>query len=595
MVEFQGLDLPALGIDPSILSGSFDPNTMAFTPGPTGAAGLAQLQQMAQSPEIQKTVSEAPLFNYSALKGGEPQLMPAGGQYSTPYYAAYTNDNDFAGAVMAGEGQKVRIMDPRNGDVIYEGVGPEGAKQATAIANSVSQSEGRKASWHIQVGDGENWTSVASDRYDPKKQGFLGKLADIALPILGAVLAPMTGGMRAAMAAGLGAAGGSALSSAAQGRSLKDTLLRATLSGVGAGVVGPAAGRVLGGTSIIPGSDQVFSAGMSLDAMSPWVAEGLSSTLPSFGGGVAGGLASAASSPALGNLVGELVVKGMSPAAANAVAQKALVASLGAAGGSAVGGALSSTPAPQTTQSPDEISELVVERAKNALPTPALDVALPAAAGAAAGAAASPTLLKAIQSGDPKQVGDWVKANPLQAAALGLTVAGGIFGGSQQGGQYGAPAGAGAAGTRSSLGSVYGAQLPTANMPGLPAGGQRQAADMSGVDWLRYGFGPERKFYQNFAVGGYAEGGEPEPRRSFAVIGDGDGREDKIHAKLSDGEYVIDAETVALLGNGSSRAGAAKLDQFRVNVRKHKGRGLAKGKFSVNAKAPEAYLKGGRV
>ena len=82
--------------------------------------------------------------------------------------------------------------------------------------------------------------------------------------------------------------------------------------------------------------------------------------------------------------------------------------------------------------------------------------------------------------------------------------------------------------------------------------------------------------------------------RAFAVNGAGDGREDKIDAKLSDGEYVIDAETVALLGNGSSKAGAAQLDKFRVNVRKHKGQKLASGKFSANAKSPEAYLAGGR-
>lgn len=82
--------------------------------------------------------------------------------------------------------------------------------------------------------------------------------------------------------------------------------------------------------------------------------------------------------------------------------------------------------------------------------------------------------------------------------------------------------------------------------------------------------------------------------RAFAVNGAGDGRADKIDAKLSDGEYVIDAETVALLGNGSSKAGAAQLDKFRVNIRKHKGRKLASGKFSANAKSPEAYLAGGR-
>jgi len=78
----------------------------------------------------------------------------------------------------------------------------------------------------------------------------------------------------------------------------------------------------------------------------------------------------------------------------------------------------------------------------------------------------------------------------------------------------------------------------------------------------------------------------------FAVRGPGTGRSDDIPANLSDGEYVIDAETVALLGDGSSKAGADKLDRFRVNVRKHKGKSLAAGRFSVAAKRPEVYLKG---
>lgn len=74
--------------------------------------------------------------------------------------------------------------------------------------------------------------------------------------------------------------------------------------------------------------------------------------------------------------------------------------------------------------------------------------------------------------------------------------------------------------------------------------------------------------------------------------GTGSGRDDTINAKLSDGEYVIDAETVALLGNGSTKAGAAALDQMREQIRKQKGRMLAKGKFSPNAKSPLAYMKG---
>ena len=89
---------------------------------------------------------------------------------------------------------------------------------------------------------------------------------------------------------------------------------------------------------------------------------------------------------------------------------------------------------------------------------------------------------------------------------------------------------------------------------------------------------------------------EPEKKAmgGYAVGGPGDGRSDEIPAMLSDGEYVIDAETVALLGNGSNKAGAQQLDRFRANIRKHKGRGLARGDFSVKAKAPDAYLPKGR-
>ena len=76
-------------------------------------------------------------------------------------------------------------------------------------------------------------------------------------------------------------------------------------------------------------------------------------------------------------------------------------------------------------------------------------------------------------------------------------------------------------------------------------------------------------------------------------LGAGDGRSDSIDARLSDGEYVIDAETVALLGNGSTKAGAAMLDQMRQGIRKQKGKALARGKFSPDAKSPLAYMKGG--
>jgi hypothetical protein len=130
----------------------------------------------------------------------------------------------------------------------------------------------------------------------------------------------------------------------------------------------------------------------------------------------------------------------------------------------------------------------------------------------------------------------------------------------------------------------------------IPAG-----MDLRGATSPYAGYGPGTLGEETFKrVTGMAHGGamgyaRGSSRDSFAVEGPGTGRSDDIPAVLSDGEYVIDAETVALLGDGSSKAGAKKLDEMRVKVRKHKGRNLAKGKFSVNAKRPEKYLSGGRT
>ena len=88
-----------------------------------------------------------------------------------------------------------------------------------------------------------------------------------------------------------------------------------------------------------------------------------------------------------------------------------------------------------------------------------------------------------------------------------------------------------------------------------------------------------------------ARGGALSAVARFAQ-GAGSGRADTIDAKLSDGEYVIDAETVALIGDGSSKEGAKRLEQMRRGVRSHKGKTLAKGQISPNARSPLSYLKG---
>jgi hypothetical protein len=183
------------------------------------------------------------------------------------------------------------------------------------------------------------------------------------------------------------------------------------------------------------------------------------------------------------------------------------------------------------------------------------------------------------------------------------------------GGEDAGSAGTYGGGGTGRLNPIFSAKLPSAGGLGT-IGANRTVRPMGDVDWLTYGQRPELNFYDYAAQAAlptpvtqpipnnpagpimadrdptrFAKGGRTE----FAVNGLGTGRSDDIPAVLSDGEYVIDAETVALLGDGSSKAGAKKLDELRVKVRKHKGKKLAKGRFSANAKKPEAYLSGGRI
>ena len=126
----------------------------------------------------------------------------------------------------------------------------------------------------------------------------------------------------------------------------------------------------------------------------------------------------------------------------------------------------------------------------------------------------------------------------------------------------------------------------------------RQRMTLNPADYYTYGRRPETTYYGPASTTKTAVDEEESPSIKAAmggplsryIGGPGTGRSDSIDAKLSDGEYVIDAETVALLGDGSSKAGAKRLDQFRANIRKQKGRELAKGKFSPDAKRPEQYL-----
>src|SRR6267154_1266792 len=117
-----------------------------------------------------------------------------------------------------------------------------------------------------------------------------------------------------------------------------------------------------------------------------------------------------------------------------------------------------------------------------------------------------------------------------------------------------------------------------------------------------YGSRPSVDFYggnQTPEVQGQARGGaisgidDADPASGSRYMGSsapGGGVDDTIPARLSNNEYVLDSQTMSMLGDGNPDEGARKIDKFRQNIRKHKGRALAKGRMAPDAKEPEEYL-----
>jgi hypothetical protein len=78
-------------------------------------------------------------------------------------------------------------------------------------------------------------------------------------------------------------------------------------------------------------------------------------------------------------------------------------------------------------------------------------------------------------------------------------------------------------------------------------------------------------------------------RQGDAVKGPGDGQSDDIPAMLADGEFVIPADVVAALGNGSNKAGADKLYDMMHNIRRQARQGNPKD-LPKPAKSPLQYM-----
>ena len=83
----------------------------------------------------------------------------------------------------------------------------------------------------------------------------------------------------------------------------------------------------------------------------------------------------------------------------------------------------------------------------------------------------------------------------------------------------------------------------------------------------------------------YSEGGAG----TTYIQGRGDGTSDQIPAMVANSEFVLPADIVSALGNGSSDSGADILDQFIKTIRAHK-HSNPPGELPPESKGPLEYL-----
>ena len=128
--------------------------------------------------------------------------------------------------------------------------------------------------------------------------------------------------------------------------------------------------------------------------------------------------------------------------------------------------------------------------------------------------------------------------------------------------------------------------------PVLMRGKQAQHANLFGLGGIPLypiaGKAEGGSISQNFNPHFYSEGGLGSMQNTH-VRGPGTGTSDSIPAMLSDGEFVIPADVVASLGNGSNDGGAKMLDSFLKTIRAHKQKHDAKH-LPADSKGPLGYL-----
>lgn len=127
---------------------------------------------------------------------------------------------------------------------------------------------------------------------------------------------------------------------------------------------------------------------------------------------------------------------------------------------------------------------------------------------------------------------------------------------------------------------------PTAAAPGADGADRPGRAFHPLGDPYSYGqFGPEHQFFT-----GTIQPDEINMAGGGDVRGPGGGQDDRIPAMLSNGEFVVDAATVAALGGGSTDEGVRRLETMRRNVRKH-SRSAAPSSIPPSPKSITAYMR----
>lgn len=175
------------------------------------------------------------------------------------------------------ENQPVRLVDMRTGKVVFQGTGYEAAEKSIELAAELTKAGGNKADWEIQTGQFQNPgsgdlqfgnsfktvanekknTSVLNQALDIVGDAALGfiiggpvgaaiaagasaagvNVSDIAYPIIATMGATLAFGPLGTMATIGAAAFGTAVSSAVQGRSVEETLIRTAITAATAGIM----------------------------------------------------------------------------------------------------------------------------------------------------------------------------------------------------------------------------------------------------------------------------------------------------------------------------------------------------------------------